>query len=83
MLGIMLVNTGTATEPTEEAIREHLRVFLSDRHLINCPPAIWQPILRLFILPSRPRKTLPLYQEFWTLDGSPFTLTCMEQRGFQ
>ena len=80
MLGIMLMNIGTAAEPTEEAVREHLRVFLADRHLINVPPIIWKPIMNLFILPNRPRKTLPHYQEFWTPEGSPFTLTCFEQR---
>ena len=80
MLGIMLVNTGTADEPTEESIRAYLRVFLSDRHLVDLPPALWNLVLNLFILPHRPRKTLARYQEFWTPEGSPFTLTCQAQR---
>ena len=79
MLGIMLINTGTAKEPTEEAIRDYLRTFLSDRHLVDLPAFIWKPILHLFILPTRPRKTLHRYQEFWTEEGSPFTLACHEQ----
>ncbi|WP_350454663.1 ferrochelatase [Slackia heliotrinireducens] len=79
MLGIIVTNTGTADAPEEEAIRRYLRQFLADRHLINVPPVIWKPILELFILPNRPRKTLPRYQAFWTPEGSPFMITSREQ----
>lgn len=80
MLGILIVNTGTAAAPTEEAVRAHLREFLQDRHLINVPPLIWRPILELFILPKRPRRTLDRYIDFWTPEGSPFMLESQAQR---
>lgn len=78
--GILIMNTGTPDAPTAEAIRPYLAEFLSDRAIISMPPILWQPILRLFILPSRPRKTIPRYESIWTLQGSPFLLTSESQR---
>lgn len=80
MLGIMIVNTGTAAAPTEEAVRCYLREFLQDRHLINLSPIIWRPILEHCILPKRPRRTLQRYVDFWTPEGSPFMLDSYAQR---
>lgn len=80
MLGVLLMNTGTPDAPTEEAIKPYLKQFLSDRNLIDMPPALWQPILNSFILPNRPKKTAPLYQKIWTEEGSPFLLDSYTQR---
>lgn len=80
MLGVLIMNTGTPDAPTPEAIRPYLKEFLSDRNLIDCPPCIWQPILNLFILPNRPKRTARIYRDFWTPEGSPFLLTSMRQR---
>jgi ferrochelatase len=79
MIGVMLANSGTAEEPTEEAVRDHLRRFLSDRNLISVPRVIWKPILEHAILPKRPKETLYKYQEFWTPEGSPFMIQSREQ----
>ena len=57
MLGILLMNTGTPDEPTPEAIRPYLKEFLSDRNVVDMPPFLWRPILNLFVLPNRPKKT--------------------------
>lgn len=78
--GILIMNTGTPDAPTPEAIRPYLAEFLSDRHMISMPPALWQPILHLFILPSRPKKTAARYESIWTPEGSPFTLVSVSQR---
>lgn len=80
VLGVLIMNTGTPDEPTPEAIRPYLKQFLSDRNLIDMPPAVWQPILNLFILPNRPKKTAPLYREIWTPEGSPFIIDSLHQR---
>lgn len=80
VLGVVIMNTGTPDEPTPEAIRPYLKQFLSDRNLIDMPPALWQPILNLFILPSRPKRTAPLYQSIWTPEGSPFIKDSLAQR---
>lgn len=79
MLGILLMNTGTPDAPTPEAIRPYLKEFLSDRNVVDIPPFLWQPILNLFILPNRPKKTAPRYQAFWTQEGSPFLLESRRQ----
>lgn len=80
MLGVLIMNTGTPDAPTPEAVRPYLRQFLSDRNLIDMPPALWQPILNLFILPNRPKRTAPLYRSIWTSEGSPFLRDSLAQR---
>lgn len=80
MLGVLIMNTGTPDAPTPEAVRPYLKQFLSDRNLIDMPPVLWQPILNLFILPNRPKRTAPLYKEIWTPEGSPFLRDSFEQR---
>ncbi|MDO5042146.1 MAG: ferrochelatase [Slackia sp.] len=79
MLGILLMNTGTPDAPTPEAIRPYLKEFLSDRNVVDMPAFIWQPILNLFILPKRPKKTAPRYREFWAPEGSPFVIDSLAQ----
>ncbi len=79
MLGILLMNTGTPDEPTPDAIRPYLKEFLSDRNVVDMPPALWQPILNLFILPKRPEKTAERYKHFWTEAGSPFVINSHAQ----
>ena len=74
------MNTGTPDEPTPEAIRPYLKQFLSDRNLIDMPPALWQPILNLFILPNRPKRTAPFYRAIWTSEGSPFMIDSLALR---
>ncbi len=81
--GVLLINLGTPDAPTPQAVRRYLREFLSDRRVITTNPLIWQPILHLFILPFRPRKTAEAYKLVWRddADGSPlrhFTRTLTE-----
>ncbi len=71
--GVLLINLGTPDAPTPAAVRRYLREFLGDRRVITTHPLIWQPILNLFILPFRPRKTAEAYRLVWRddADGSP------------
>ena len=68
---IVLVNTGSPEAPTEEALRVYLKEFLSDPRIIEMPHWLWLPILNLFILPSRPKKSAERYAKLWTETGSP------------
>ena len=59
--GVLLVNLGTPDEPTPRAVRRYLREFLWDPRVVEIPRLAWWPILNLFILPLRPRKTAVKY----------------------
>ena len=39
--------------------------------MVQLPRLAWLPILYLFVLPFRPRKTAAKYAKIWTPDGSP------------
>ncbi|MCR5845111.1 MAG: ferrochelatase [bacterium] len=79
-IGILIINTGTPDDPSIEAIQRYLAEFLMDPMIISVPRPIWRPILNLFILPRRPKKTIASYRKIWTENGSPFTLTSQAQR---
>ena len=70
-VGILLVNLGTPTEPTAQALRPYLRQFLSDPRVIEWPAWLWKPILNGIILNVRPKKSAKLYASIWTKEGSP------------
>ncbi|WII94833.1 ferrochelatase [Moraxella haemolytica] len=68
---IILVNLGTPDEPTPQAVRRYLREFLSDTRVIEMPSFIWQIILNLFVLTTRPKRVAHAYESVWTDEGSP------------
>lgn len=78
--GILIANVGTANSPEPEDIREFLRQMLSDRKIVDVPRPVWMPILHLFILPNRPKRTAERYRQIWTPEGSPLIVTCRAQR---
>ena len=78
-LGVLLINTGTPDEPTEEAIARYLEEMLSDPALISAPPIIWKRVLKYIILPKRPKATKPVYERIWTDDGSLFMCVSEKQ----
>ena len=51
--GLLLVNLGSPDTPTTPDVKSYLKEFLSDRNVIEMPPALWQPLLRGIILPTR------------------------------
>jgi ferrochelatase len=69
--GIILINIGSAEEPTEEAVRRFLAEFLSDPYVIDYPRWLWMPILKGIILKKRPAKSAQLYKSIWSEEGSP------------
>lgn len=70
-IGVILAQIGTPDAPTIQAVRPYLRRFLSDRRIIDLHPLMWQPILRGIILRVRPRRSVALYAQIWTEQGSP------------
>lgn len=78
-IGILLVNLGTPEAPTAPAVRAYLREFLSDAHVVEIPRALWWPILHLFILRTRPRRSAERYAQIWTKDGSPLKVHTQRQ----
>jgi protoporphyrin/coproporphyrin ferrochelatase len=68
---LLLVNLGTPSAPTPAAVRTFLTEFLSDPAVVDLPRWIWQPILRTFVLRSRPTRVAAMYESVWTSQGSP------------
>jgi ferrochelatase len=77
--GVLLVNLGSPAAPTAGAVRRYLKQFLSDRRVVDLPPLLWQPILRGFVLTTRPRRSARLYQSIWTPEGSPLVVNTRQQ----
>ena len=75
---IILANLGTPDNASVPAVREFLKHFLSDQRVIEIPKPIWQIILRLFILPFRPKRVAHAYDLVWRQD-SPMREILFEQ----
>lgn len=84
MIGVLLAQVGTPSEPTAKAVRPFLRRFLSDRRVIDYPPLLWQPLLRGVILAVRPKRSARLYASIWGDEGSPLlSISRLQQAGLQ
>ena len=73
--GVLLINLGSPKELSKKSVRQYLRVFLSDDNVVDLPKFLQQFILRLFILPFRPKNTLEAYEKIWTKKGSPLIIS--------
>ena len=74
-VGVLLINLGSPKELSKKSVRQYLRVFLSDDNVVDLPKFLQQFILRLFILPFRPKNTLEAYEKIWTKEGSPLIIS--------
>ncbi|MEE8557886.1 MAG: ferrochelatase [Myxococcota bacterium] len=70
-VGVLLLNLGTPDSPSVSDVRRYLREFLSDPRVIDIPALFRWLLLRLFVLPFRPRRSARAYRSIWTTDGSP------------
>ena len=70
-IGVLVAQLGTPETPTARALRPYLREFLSDPRVIDLHPLRWYPILYLFVLTLRPKRSAALYTNIWTDEGSP------------
>ena len=76
---VLLINLGTPSAPTAEAVRPFLRDFLSDQRVVELKPALWQPILRGAILPFRSKSSAANYKKIWLKEGSPLYIYSRRQ----
>ncbi len=65
LVGVLLVNLGTPDATDPRAVRRYLREFLSDRRVIELNPLLWQPILNLAVLTTRPQRSGHAYEKIW------------------
>jgi protoporphyrin/coproporphyrin ferrochelatase len=83
-IGVLLAQLGTPDAPTPAALRRYLRQFLSDPRVVERNRVLWWFILRLLVLPRKPRRSAALYQRVWTPTGSPLLLISRSQaRGLE
>lgn len=75
---VILANLGTPDAPDVPAVRQFLKQFLSDQRVIEIPKPLWQLILRLFILPFRPKRVAHAYAMVWNRD-SPMREILLQQ----
>jgi len=78
-IGLLLINLGTPDAAEAGAVRRYLAEFLSDRRVVELPPALWQPILRGVVLRTRPKRSAHAYAQIWREDGSPLAAITAEQ----
>lgn len=79
--GVLLVNTGSPTAPTPEAVRAYLEAFLMDDRIRPLPAPLWGQILRRFILPRRSEASAAKYRSVWREDGAPLIAHCRRLAG--
>jgi ferrochelatase len=77
--GVLLINLGTPQAPTRQAVRDYLKEFLSDPRVVEIPRIVWQPVLRLFVLTTRPKASAARYAQVWMPEGSPLRVYTARQ----
>jgi protoporphyrin/coproporphyrin ferrochelatase len=83
-VGVLFAQLGTPDAPTPAALRRYLRQFLSDPRVVERNRLLWWFILRLLVLPRKPRRSAALYQRVWTPEGSPLLVISRSQaRGLE
>ncbi|OCG19754.1 ferrochelatase [Gilliamella sp. App4-10] len=69
--GLLLVNLGTPSATTPDAIKQYLTEFLLDRHVVDLPKLFWSPILKSLVIPKRVPYIIHHYQKIWINGASP------------
>jgi protoporphyrin/coproporphyrin ferrochelatase len=83
-IGVLLAQLGTPDAPTPAALRRYLKQFLGDPRVVERNRVLWWFILRLLVLPRRPRHSAVLYRRIWSRDGSPLLVISRSQaRGLE
>lgn len=76
----LLLNLGSPDSTSIPDVRRYLNEFLSDERVLDIPAWKRSLILKLFILPRRPKESAEAYSEVWTDEGSPLIVTSEEQQ---
>lgn len=69
--GLLLINLGTPKSTKLSDVRSYLRVFLTDKRVIDLPALLRYILVYVFILPLRAKRSARAYQAIWTKQGSP------------
>lgn len=69
--GLLLINLGTPTAPSVDAVRAYLDEFLMDPYVIDLPYMLRYALVKGIILRTRPQASAQLYQSVWMEEGSP------------
>lgn len=69
--GLILINLGTPKNADIPSVRSYLRVFLTDKRVIDLPALLRYILVYVFILPFRAKRSTRAYQAIWTKHGSP------------
>lgn len=69
--GLLLIQLGTPSAPDIKHVRRYLRIFLSDKRVIDLPALLRHALINLIILPFRSKRSTQAYQSIWTEHGSP------------
>ncbi|MGB3500251.1 MAG: ferrochelatase [Mesorhizobium sp.] len=80
-IGVILANLGTPDGTDYASMRRYLNEFLSDTRVIELNRFIWQPILKAFVLTTRPQKSGANYRKIWNVerDESPLRTITRDQ----
>lgn len=77
---VILVNLGTPTDPSPQAVAKFLKKFLSDPRVVEAPKWIWWLVLRLLVVPLRVKRVSHAYQSIWMERGSPLRVIAEKQK---
>jgi ferrochelatase len=69
--GLLLINLGTPKKAHVSAVRNYLRLFLTDKRVIPLPALFRYILVYCFIVPLRALRTAHAYERVWTDHGSP------------
>ena len=79
-VGVLLANLGTPDNYDYWSMRRYLGEFLSDRRVIDYSPWLWQPLLQLVILTSRPFRSGAAYKSIWNEEEGESPLLTITKR---
>ena len=81
-IGVLIANLGTPSAPTKKELKKYLKIFLSDKRVIEVPTfflkILWFFVLNFIILITRPKKSAKKYQSIWQKEGSPLLVYCQK-----
>ena len=69
-IGVLIANLGTPDGTDYFSMRRYLSEFLSDRRVVDYSPWLWQPLLQLIILTSRPFRSGAAYRSIWNNEAN-------------
>ncbi len=71
---VLLVNVGTPDKAEIKEVRRFLSQFLNDKKVMDMPWLLRKILVNFIIVPFHAPKSVKLYQQLWTAEGSPLLL---------